>query len=442
MNRTNRDDKGKQLGLALPRVKGRAVRVDFDGGEVSSDGGLLAVREADRRLGLTERVARLMRDVRRGPGVDHRVLTMLRQRVYGLCAGWEDLNDAQVLRHDRLLQTLAGSDEALASAPTLCRLEQWQDRQSARAVNQLLVDLFLDSFPSPPEELILDFDATDDRVHGTQEGRAFHGYYGDYCFLPLYVFCGDALLVAYLRRSDQDAAAHSAAILKLLVTAIRKRYPDTRIVFRADSGFCRDRTLIWCDRHGVDYCVGLAKNEVLLRESEAYREEARRLYEETGDKQRLFGGLIYGAKGWRLKRHVICKAEHTEKGANPRFVVTSLIRDEAEVYDRIYCARGEMENRIKEQMQLFSDRTSSTRWWTNQWRMILSALAYTLLQYLRSACLRGTRLAKAQMATLRTQLIKIGAIVTRNTHTVRVHLSSAYPLRELFAELMRRLRPG
>ena len=385
-----------------------------------------------------------MRDERRGPGVQHQVLTMLRQRIYGLCAGWEDLNDAHVLRHDPLLQTLAGSDEALASAPTLCRLEQWQDRQTAWAVNQLLVELFLDSFKEPPEELILDFDATDDPVHGKQQGAFFHGYYDTYCFLPLYVFCGDQMLVAYLRPGNSDAARHSAGILKLLAGAIRARFPATRIIVRADSGFCRERLLSWCDRHDVGYIIGLARNPVLEELGQPRQQQAAREHEQTGQTARLFEGFDYKAQSWKWIRWVIHKAEHSCKGANPRFVVTNLAEPESaqDLYEKLYCARGDMENRIKEQMQLFSDRTSSTRWWTNQWRVLLAGLAYTLLQHLRSAYLRGTSLARAQMAILRTKLIKIGAVITRNTRTVRIHLSSAYPLRELFGELMRQLCPG
>ena len=243
--------KGKQLKLQLTRVKGRRVRVDFKGGEVTSDAGLLLIREVDRQLGLTERAARQLVDNRQKGKVRHEVLGMLRQRVYGLVAGYEDLNDFDTLRHDPLLQTVTGRIETLASAPTLCRFENGQDRRAAFAVNELLVEQFMGSFAEEPEEIILDFDATDNPVHGLQEGRFFHGYYDHYCFLPLYVFCGDQLLVAYLRPSKIDASKHAGAILKLLVKRIRQSWPRTRIIWRADSGFCRDRILSWCDRNEV-----------------------------------------------------------------------------------------------------------------------------------------------------------------------------------------------
>ncbi len=328
-----------------------------------------------------------------------------------------------------------------AGKSTLCRFENGVDRGLATGIHQVLLENFIASFKQAPKELILDFDATDDPVHGHQQGRFFHGYYDEYCFLPLYVFCGDQLLVAYLRESGQDSATHAAAILKLLVRRIRHQWPQVKIIFRADSGFCRDRILTWCDRHGVDYVVGVARNEVLLRESEPYLQQARNLYERTGQKQRLFGGIIYAAKSWTLHRHVICKAEHTHRGSNPRFVVSSLDAEDGDVYDHLYCARGDMENRIKEQMMLFSDRTSASRWWANQWRVLLSAMAYTLVEYIRRVGLKGTALAKAQCHSIRLKLFKIGTVIERTKSRVRLHLPSGYPLMEIFTQCLRCLRP-
>lgn len=431
----------KQKEWSFASCKGRKVKADFRGGTISSDGGLVLVKQVDRALGLTKKAARLIGDKRQKGKVRHAVQTMIRQRIFGLCAGYEDLNDFNHLRNDPLFQTVSGTAQALAGASTLCRFENRQNRQVAWEINELLVEQFIASFAQPPEEIILDFDATDDAVHGKQEGRFFHGYYDHYCFLPLYVFCGDQLLVAYLRPSNQDAAKHAAAILKLLVERIRRSWPRVRIIFRADSGFCRDLTLNWCDRRGVDYVVGLARNEVLLREAEPYLEEARERFARTGQKQRIFGAVIYGAKSWKRRRHVIVKAEHNEQGRNPRFVVTSLTDEEPEVYEDVYCARGEMENRVKEQLMLFSDRTSAHLWWTNQWRLLLSALAYVLMESLRRLTLQGTELARAQCETIRLKLIKIGAVITRNTRTIRLHLSSAYPLQKLFALIVRRLVP-
>ena len=241
---------------------------------------------------------------------------------------------------------------------------------------------------------MLDFDATDDRVHGLQEGRFFHGYYGDWCFLPLYVFCGEQLLVSYLRPSNIDAARHAPAILKLLVRRLRQAWPGVKIIFRGDSGFCRWKMLRWCERHGVDYIVGLAKNSRLLGLAEELNQSAETQYESAQEKQRLFGWLDYAAGTWDRERRVIAKAEHSGQGRNPRFVVTSLQGDAQALYDEVYCARGEMENRIKEQqLGLFADRTSCHGWWANQLRLLLSAAAYVLMETIRRVGLHGTELA-------------------------------------------------
>lgn len=366
---------------------------------------------------------------------------MVRQRVYGMCSGDEDLNDFEELRHDALWQTACGVDQALAGKSTLCRFENKADRQLAVKVHEILVERFLASYAQAPQQIVLDFDATNDPVHGHQQGRFFHGYYDEYCFLPLYVFCNDMLLVAYLRESNRDAATHAAAILKLLVRRIRQQWPQVQIIVRADSGFCRDLMLTWCDRHGVDYVIGVARNAVLLDESKHYLEQARCQYEQTGQKQRIIGGIIYGAKSWTLRRHVICKAEHTDKGSNPRFVVSSLDAEDAIVYDDVYCARGDMENRIKEQMMLFSDRTSAHRWWANQWRLLLSALAYTLMETIRRVGLKGTAFAKAQCHQIRLKLIKLGTLIERSISRVRLRLPTGHPDKQTFIDCLQRLRP-
>jgi len=431
----------EQQSFGFSSANSRRIAGKFDGGDISSDGGLMLVREADRKLKLIDQVSRLFEDSRQAGKVRHHARTMIRQRVLGMCTGDEDLNDFEELRHDPLWQTACEVDRPFAGKSTLCRFENKVDRKLAVGVHKVLVENFLASFQEPPKEIILDFDATDDPVHGHQEGRFFHGYYDQYCFLPLYVFCNDILLVAYLRESGQDVAKHAAAILKLLVDRIRLQWPAVKIIVRADSGFCRDRMLTWCDRHGVDYIIGLARNDVLLNEADFYLRKAQRLFIETGNKQRIFGGLIYGAKSWKLKRHIICKAEHSEKGSNPRFVVTSLTDNEAELYDKLYCARGEMENRIKEQMMLFSERTSAHRWWPNQWRVLLSALAYTLMETIRRIGLKGTAFARTQCHGIRLKLIKIGTLIERTKSRVRLHMPSAYPHKLVFIQCLKRLRP-
>jgi hypothetical protein len=322
----------------------------------------------------------------------------------------------------------------------LCRLENRADRQTAWAMARVLVEGFIKSFRRAPRELILDFDATDDRVHGLQQGRAFHGYYGDWCFLPLYVFCGEQLLVSYLRPSNIDAAKHAWAILKLLVTRLRQQWPAVKIIFRGDSGFCRWRMLRWCENNGVDYVVGMAKNARLLALIEEPMAQAAEAFAATGEKQRHLVRLEYAAKNWDRPRAVIAKAEHTEKGANPRFILTSLKGEGQKIYDEIYCARGEMENRIKEQqLGLFADRTSCHGWWANQFRLLLSSAAYVLIEHIRRVALAGTELARAQVATIRLKMLKIGTVILRNTRRIRLLFSSAYPHQKLFATMLGRL---
>ena len=430
-----------QTRFDFPSFDRRKIDASFEGGNVSSDGGLLLLRQTEERLGLIKAFSKVLPDSRHPGLVSHSQEELLRQRIFGLAQGYQDLNDHDTLRHDLLWQSAVHRDTALASSPTLCRLEKRANRQSAVAMHKILLEKFIASFETAPSELVLDFDATDDRVHGHQEGRFFHGYYGDYCFLPLYVFCNDQLLVSYLRPSNIDAARHAWAILKLLVTRLREQWPEVRILLRADSGFCRHRMLTWCDWARVDYVVGIARNERLEAMAAPLLEEAQMLHERSGEKERVFGNLRYAAKTWSWERRVIAKAEVLEKGKNPRFVVTSLEGDAREIYERIYCARGEMENRIKEQqLGLFSDRTSAHGWWANQLRMLFSAAAYVLMETMRRVALKGTELARAQVGTIRLKLLKIGAVIVRNTRRIRVLLSSAYPYQELFWEVAFALR--
>ena len=373
-----------QTSFEFPALNRRRVQASFTGGDVSSDGGLLLVRQADRQLKLSTTLAKRLPDPRDRSKLTHPLVTLLRQRIYGLCQGYEDLNDHDRLRTDVALQTAVEQDDELASASTLCRWENGADRQAAWLVHQWWVEQFIASQAMPPAELVLDLDATDDPLHGKQEGAFFHGYYRQYCFLPLYVFCGERLLVAYLRPSNIDVARHAWAIVALLVKRLRQAWPTVGILVRGDSGFCRWRMLRWCDRHRVSYIIGLAKNERLLASAQALIEQAAMQYAQTRQKQRLFGEVEYAAHTWDRARRVIVKAEHTDKGRNPRFVVTNLAGDTATLYDQLYCARGEMENRIKEQqLGLFADRTSCPGWWANQWRLLLSGLAYTLMEALR-----------------------------------------------------------
>jgi hypothetical protein len=431
-----------QESFEFPACQRRVVEVNFHGGDITSDGGALLLRQADRRLGLSEAVARVLVDPRRQASVAHDALSLVRQRLYGLALGYEDLNDHIQLRRDLALQTAVERAEVLASSSTLCRFEHQADRATAWRLHEVLVDQFIASFKRPPKRLILDFDATDDAVHGKQDGAQFHGYYDHYCFLPLYVFCRDQLLVSYLRPSNIDGAKHAWAILALLVKRLRAAWPKVKIIFRGDSGFCRWRMLAWCERHQVGYIVGIAKNARLTACIKDRLDEARACYAELGHKVRWFTEFGYGARSWDQPRRVIAKIEYTHKGSNPRYVVTNLQGDAQRLYDRLYCARGEMENRIKEQqLDLFAGRTSCQRWWPNQFRLLLSSLAYTLLEAIRRLALQGTELAQAYVGTLRLKLLKIGAVILRNTRRVRFLLSSACPYQALFFKVAARLTP-
>ena len=427
--------------IDFPACRKRRVEACFDGGDVTSNGGVMLLRQADRMLDLTARVARGLSDGRQRGKVRHRLVDMLRQRVFGIALGYEDLNDHDGLRHDLAVQTAVERDRPLASAPTLCRFENAAERDWAWAIHEELVETFIASFDRRPKKIVLDIDATDDAVHGSQDGRFFHGYYDHYCFLPLYVFCGDHLLAAYLRPANIDPAKHGLAILKLLVTRLRQVWPKVRIVVRADSGFCRWRLMSWCERAGLGYILGLAKNARLLALAAPEMAAAETLFAASGQKQRRFAELRYGAKTWNRDRRVIARLEHGPKGANPRFVVTNLGGKGQRLYERLYCARGEMENRIKEQqLGLFADRTSCHKWWPNQLRLLLASLAYVLIAAIRRIGLTATDMARAQCTTIRLRLFKIGAVVTRNTRRIRFMLSSTGPDEEVFRLLAARLK--
>lgn len=427
----------------FPGISRRRIELNFNGGDITGDAGLLLLRQADRKLGLLERIAPLLPDDRDPERIEHSTLELLRQRVYEIVQGNEDLNDHQHRRVDPALQTALNRTDAAASAPTLCRFEQRATAKLTWKVQAEFVRQFVASHITPPAELILDFDASDVPLHGDQEERFFHGYYDNYCYLPLYVFCGDQLLVSYLRPSKLDAAKHAGAILKWLVQQLRATWPNVRIIFRGDSGFCRRRILHWCERNAVDYVVGLARNARLKAMAATWMEQAETGFSESGMKQRIFGHFEYAAKTWNHPRRVIAKAEYTALGSNPRFILTTLTGDPQCLYDRLYCARGEMENRIKEcQLGLFGTRLSSHRFVVNQFRLLLASMAYILLERLRTLGLAGTALANAQAQTLRGKLLKVGAIIIRNTRRIRFFLSNSFVHREAFLKVARYFASG
>jgi Transposase DDE domain group 1 len=429
-------------------IEGRQVVAAFDGGEVTSHAGALLLGAADRAIGLVRRLAGCFTDGRAPELVEHTVETMLMQRICGIALGYEDLVDHDQLRHDPVLATLAGKLEArrrdcapLAGKSTLNRLEHAPasalDRyhkigHDAAAIEELFVALFLEAHAAPPERITLDLDATDDPLHGHQEGRFFHGYYDCYCYLPLYVFCGRHLLAAKLRRSNIDASAGAVEEVARIVAQIRESWPRVEIQLRADSGFARDELMVWCEANGVDYVFGLARNPRLVSELEADLAGAATEHAETGQPARRFQEFFYATlDSWSRARRVIGKAEHLAKGANPRFIVTSLppsVIDGRTLYERVYCARGEVENRLKEQqLDLFADRTSAATMRANQLRLWLASFAYVLLDALRRIGLRHTQFATATCGTIRLKLLKIGAQVRKSVRRIKVAMASACP---------------
>jgi len=454
-----------QESVGFHSVGRRTVVGRFDGGAITSDGGGVLLREVDERLRLLERFAGCFRDHRKPAAVEFTVRELVSQRVMALALGYEDLNDHDELRLDPLLAVLAGRQDprgqdrvraqdrgkALAGKSTLNRLELSTPEQASGArykriavespeVDRLLVDVFLEAYAPAPEWITLDLDATDDPIHGEQEGRFFHGYYRQYCYLPLYIFCGEHLVGARLRPSNIDASAGSVEELERIVGQIRQRWPQVKILIRADSGFCREAIMAWCEGHEeIYYVLGLARNERLEKELQPALGEARGLYEHTHKAARVFHEFAYRTRtSWSRARRVIGKAEVLALGDNPRFIVTNLrVEQQAgqPLYEQVYCARGDMENRIKEQqLALFANRTSTATLRANQLRLYFSSIAYTLLLGLRRLGLAGTELARAQCQTIRLKLLKIGAQVRVTVRKVWVSFSSAYAHRQTFVQ--------
>jgi hypothetical protein len=428
--------------LEFSSLKRRKVEVNFEGGDITSDGGVILLREMDKRIGLTDAINKAIPDPRRQGACQHSQKTLLKQRIYGLALGYEDLNDHTVLRRDGAIQAAAGEIRSLASASTLCRLENRATQAAAFDLHKVLVNQFIASFKTPPKQLILDFDATHDLVHGNQEGRHFNKFYDGYCFLPLYVFCGTQLLTSYLRPASRGGAHHTPAVLKLLVKALRQAWPKVRVIIRADAGFCSARLLNWCDRNRVDYLIGMGKNSALTRHASHLIDLAETLYQIDKKPQKLFDEFDYQAGSWKQPRRMIVKAEHNACGENTRYVVTSLKGTAKRLYQKIYCARGNMENCIKEQKSLFSDRTSCHHWWPNQFRVLLSGLAYVLMDAFRRVGLASTELCRAQMDTIRNRLLKVGGVVIRNTRRIVIQLCSHFSARNVFEKAHENLLSG
>jgi Transposase DDE domain group 1 len=441
-------------------VARRAVVAGFDGGAITSDAGAVLLGATDGAICLVERFADCFIDRRKPELVEHAVRTLVGQRVFGIALGYEDINDHDELRHDPIMAVLAGKLEAgrkdcapVAGKSTLNRLElsratatrYHKIAHDRAAIERLFVTLFLEAHQAPPRQIILDLDATDDPLHGHQEGRFFHGYYDCYCYLPLYIFCGRHLLAAKLRPADIDGAAGAVEEIARIAAQIRARWPDTRIILRADSGFARDALMAWCETNGIDFIFGLAKNVRLNRAIGAELVAARRESQETGRPARRFKDFMWSTRqSWSRQRRVIAKAEWTQGEANPRFIVTSLPAGDGDgrhLYEDIYCARGEMENRIKEcQIDLFADRTSTATMMANQLRLWFASMAFVLVDSLRRIALQTTDLADATCGTIRRKLFKIGALVTVSVRRIKLAMASGCPYKAVFATAHRALR--
>ena len=449
----------------------REIIGKFDGGTITSDAGGLLLREAEKRTSIISGFADCFEDLRNPEAIEHTVKDLVAQRIYGLALGYEDLNDHDDLRRDPLFAVLVGKEDpegekrvrvqdrgkAAAGKSTLNRLELTPAVPTAaelrykkiimnpEKVDRLFVDTFIKAHVQAPEEIVLDVDATDDPLHGKQENRFFHGYYMNYCYLPLYIFCGEFLLCARLRPSNIDAAEGTVEELERIIGLIREAWPDVRIIVRGDSGFCRDNIMTWCEDHGVEYVFGLAKNERLKAIIAEDLQRAKEQFEQTKKASRVFKDFRYQTlDSWTRERRVVAKAEHLEKGSNPRFVVTSITMQRMEaktLYEQLYCARGDMENHIKEQqLWLFADRTSAGRMRANQLRLYFSSAAYMLLHALRRLGLKGTQMASAQCNTIRLKLLKVGAQVVVTVRKVWISLASGYPYADLFHQVFRNLQ--
>jgi hypothetical protein len=433
--------------------KKRPIAVDFNGGKLTSDAGAILLREADRKLQLTKRINSSINDPRDPRYIHHRQQDLIAQRIYSIALGYEDVNDQTKLRKDpaMLVAVKDCTDEELplGSASTLCRLENRITSKEITECTKLFVEYFIESFKEPPKEIILDFDATDDTIHGTQEGRYFNGFYDSYCFLPLYVFCGDQLLWSHLRTSKKGGAFGARAIFHYLVQRIKKAFPKVDIIFRGDAGFYSPELLNYCDRYGYKYILGISSNRVLKRLSQNAVIASKLFFKDGGsqEKVRLYEEYFYQSGKWDYARSIIAKVERLPDGDNvdgkdnTRYVVTNMVGSPQELYEDVYCARGDMENRIKEQQKwLFSDRTSCHYFLANRFRLFMSSAAYVLMETIRRTALCGTSMAKAQCGTIREKLFKIAAVVKVSVRRILISLSSCCPVQELWLRVYDRLR--
>lgn len=428
--------------MRIGKLKKRDIEIKFDGGDLTSDSGLYLLKMADEKMSLCKRLSKVFPDPRDQSRVTHSLESMLKQRVYGLASGYEDLNDHEVLRKDISFQTAVGCMSDLAGDSTLSNFEKWADRNFSWSAHKIFLSAFIESFDYVPTHLILDFDGSDSEIFGNQEHRYYHKYYGSYCYLPLYVYCGNHLLVAYLRPSYRHGSYQAAPILKLLVKALREKWPGVKISFRGDGGFQKPYLHDWCDRNNVGFIAGLGGNDRLDKLADRYIKRAEKYYESSEESSKIFGQFLYQAKTWKKKYKVIVKAEYNDLGPNTRYVVTNLNGCPEEIYKEKYCPRGDMENRIQEtQRSLFADRVSAMSFDGNQFRMILSAAAYIIMNAIRQICFVNEGKKSLRCETIRNRFLKVAAVITKNTRRIVFHLPSNYPYKQEFNGIVASLAP-
>jgi hypothetical protein len=425
--------------MLFKEISGKKVEVDFNGGEVSSDAGLLFLRETESQIGIINQVADAIHDERHPSYVKHEIIQLLTQRVFQIASGYEDANDSNTLKHDPILKISCDKDDVLASQPTMCRFENAPSHTTLYRIGEVLLDVFIDSYDSPPQSIVLDIDDTNDPTHGSQQLSLFNAYHDCYCYMPLHIYEGKSgkLITTILRPGKRPSGKEIVSIIKRIIKKIRKAWPDVGIVFRGDSYYSSPAVYDFCDDNNIKYVLGYKAYKPLLQKAKDLMAKARELYEYSKTPVKLYSEFSYQAGSWSAPKRIICKAEYNHKGSNTRFIITNLVHTKYRfIYETVYCGRGAMELMIKEHKNhLFSDRTSCSGFEANQFRLFMHSIAYILMHAFRERHLKNTEFAKAQFNTIRLKLLKIGARVRRLSTKIKIHLPSSYPLKKDFEKI-------
>jgi hypothetical protein len=432
-------EKNTKQTMLFKEISGKKVEIDFNGGEVSSDAGLLFLRETESQIGVINKVANAIHDKRHHSYVKHEIVQLLTQRVFQIASGYDDANDSNDLRNDPILQISCEKDDPLASQPTMCRFENAPSRMALYRIGEVLVDVFIDSYAKPPKAIVLDIDDTDDPTHGSQQLSLFNAYHDCYCYMPIHIYEGKSgkLITTILRPGKRPSGNEIVSILKRIIKKIRKAWPDVGILLRGDSHYSSPAVYDFCDDKNIKYVLGFKSYKPLSQRSEDLMDKAKELYEISKSPIKLYSEISYQAGSWSAPKRIICKAEHNHKGPNTRFIITNLAHGNCKfIYQTVYCGRGAMELMIKEHKNhLFSDRTSCSSFQANQFRLFMHSIAYVLMHAFRERHLKNTEFAKAQFNTIRLKLLKIGARVKRLSTRIKIHLPSSYPLKKDFEKI-------